>query len=93
FVVRLIDSDGDSADMSTASIGAGLEEPYQRTGCGSGVGWNNEFETVRMGLRGFRAINPDLDLESLDRLEFKFGPSFGTPNGRLVIDDIELLID
>ncbi|MHC4261169.1 MAG: poly(ethylene terephthalate) hydrolase family protein [Planctomycetota bacterium] len=91
--VRLVDTDGDFADMATQAIGAGLEEPYQRTGCGTGVGWNNEFENVRMGLRGFRAINPALDLDRLDRLEFKFGPSFGAPDGRLVIDDIEVTFD
>ncbi|MEO0651592.1 MAG: hypothetical protein AAFZ65_13030 [Planctomycetota bacterium] len=93
FTVRLVDTDGDSAEVSTASIGAGIEEPYQRNGCGDGTGWNNEYETVRMGLRGFRSINPDLDLASLDRLEFLFGPSWGEAAGRLAFDSIEVVRD
>lgn len=93
FEVRLVDADGDAATLSTASFLAGLEEPYQRTGCGQGVGWLDEFETVRFGLRAFRAVNPALDVDKLDQLEFLFGPSHGDPEGRLLIDDIEVTID
>jgi hypothetical protein len=91
--VRLVDTDGDSAELNTLPLLAGLEEPYQRTGCGSGAGWVTEMETVRMGLDGFRAENPALDLDSIDRLEFLFGPSYGEAEAQLVIDDIEVLAD
>ncbi|HKX45339.1 MAG TPA: hypothetical protein VJP77_01350, partial [Planctomycetota bacterium] len=93
FAVRLVDTDGDTGTISTAALEAGVSEPYQRTSCGTGTGWGNEFESIRIGVRGFTAGNPALDLDSLDRVEFLFGPSHGSPRGFLGLDDLELHVD
>ena len=86
--VRLVDGDGDEAEMALSDQLAGIEEPYQRTGCGTGVGWHNDFESVRLGLAGFQAINPALDLDSIDLLVFVLGNE--NAQGRLGIDEVEL---
>ena len=90
FSVRLIDADGDEATLPIGDADTGIEEPYQRTGCGAGAGWGNEFESFRMGLDGFLAVEPALDLDNIDRLEFRFGAPFGNEGARLGLDDIEL---
>jgi len=89
FQVALRDEAGRRAQLSIRAYGGGIEEPYQRTGCGSGAGWGNEFETVRMRLEDFRRVQPALDLSRIDRIEFLFGPSFGDARGRLGLDDVE----
>ncbi len=91
FNVRLIDGDGDQAVMSIGDMLAGIEEPYQRTSCGTGVGWGNEFESVRLGLQGFVALQPALDLDDIDKLQFEFGMAAGANvEARLGLDEIEL---
>ena len=91
FEAVLIDADGDESAISVGAWGGGIEEPYQRTGCGTGTGWNNEFETVRIRLSDFRHGNPDLDLDTLDRVTFRFGPSHGSGVGRIGFDDLEFV--
>jgi len=93
FDVELVDGAGRTSSLSIGAYGGGLEEPYQRTGCGTGAGWGNEFETIRLPLNGFRAEDPLFDLTSIDHLIFRFGPSHGSGQGRIGLDDIELLVD
>ncbi|MDF1800229.1 MAG: hypothetical protein P1V81_13700 [Planctomycetota bacterium] len=90
FEVELVDGSGNSSVISIGAYGGGIEEPYQRTGCGSGTGWSNEFETIRLDLEGFTVDDAAFDLSDVDKLIFRFGPSHGTPTGRLGMDDIEL---
>ena len=45
------------------------------------------FRSVRVPMDAFTAVNPDLDLASLDALLFRFR---GRPAGRVLIDDIEV---
>jgi hypothetical protein len=93
FEVELVDGSGHASALSIGAFGGGIEEPYQRTGCGVGAGWGNEFETVRLPLASFTADDPLLDLTDIDKLVFRFGPSHGTPGGRYGLDDIELTTD
>jgi hypothetical protein len=91
FEVELIDTAGNSSLISILASGAGITEPYQRSGCGTGgPGWGNEFETVRLSLEGFTADDASFDLSSVDKLIFHFGPSHGSAQGRYGLDDIEL---
>ncbi len=92
FQVRLIDADLDSSTIGIGAYGGGVEEPYQRVGCGngSGPGWNNEFETLRLRLTDFRTDNPRLDLGDIVAIQFLFGPSHGSAEGRVALDEIEL---
>jgi hypothetical protein len=89
FQVALRDESGRRAQISIRAYGGGIEEPYQRTGCGTGAGWANEFETIRIPLRDFRRVQSQLDLSRIDRIEFLFGPSYGDARGRLGLDDVE----
>jgi hypothetical protein len=91
FSVRLVDQDGDSAELRVLRVAQGIEEPYQRTGCGAGsAGWANEFETVRIGFLEFQTVEPNLDLDRMAKLELVFGPSHGSTAGALGLDDLEL---
>ena len=93
FDVELVDMAGHTSSLNIGAFGGGLEEPYQRTSCGTGAGWGNEFETIRLPLGGFTADDALFDLSSVDKLIFRFGPSHGSTGGRIGLDDIELLAD
>ncbi len=88
FSVSLIDGSAESATLNIGTYGGGIEEVYQRSG-----GWQNEFETVRIRLTDFLASNTDLDLTDIQSIRFTFGTAFGSPEGRLGFDDIELTND
>jgi hypothetical protein len=91
FDVELVDGSGNTSRISILATGAGVVEPYQRTGCGSGApGWANEFETFRLPLEGFTVDDANFDLSDVDKLVFRFGPSHGSAGGRYGMDDIEL---
>ncbi len=92
FTVTVIDGDGNSSSINIGAYGnAGLNEPFPRTGAGSGAGWGNEFETFRINIQDFLRDGTTLDLSNIDRVRFEFGPSFGSNRGRIGFDDLELL--
>jgi hypothetical protein len=90
FAVSLRDTHGTTSTISIGAYGGGIEEPYQRTGSGGGVGWGDEFETIRMRVTDFLADNSGLDLSSVEAIRFDFGLPGSSPIGRLGIDDVEL---
>lgn len=90
FMVELVDGNGNSSMLSILAQGGGIPEPYQRTSCGTGTGWGNEFQTIRLPLEGFTADDASFDLSDVDKLIFRFGPGFGSDVGRYGLDDIEL---
>lgn len=90
FTVTLRDEDGTTSSIQIGAYGGGIEEPYQRTRCGTGVGWGNEFETIRIRLTDFTHDRPDLDLAAIEAIRFEFGPSFGSEVGRIGMDQIAL---
>jgi hypothetical protein len=77
--------------MSIGAYGGGLEEPYQRTGCGAGTGWNNEFETLRLRLADFLNDGSGLDLTDVRTVALRFGPGWGSSVGRFGLDQLELV--
>ena len=91
FVVALKDGSGNEAEIAISAYGGGLEEPYQRGSCGSGTGWNNDFETIRLGLRDFVNNGSDLDLTDIQAVELRFGPSHGSAEGRIGLDELEFV--
>ncbi|MFG0319521.1 MAG: hypothetical protein ACF8XB_19780 [Planctomycetota bacterium JB042] len=93
FTVGLVDAHGTESALDIGAYGGGVEEPYQRLGCGSGPGWNSEFETIRLRLRDFVANGSALDLAELAAVRFRFGPSHGDAVGRIALDDIEFTND
>ena len=91
FSVRLWDAAGVESTIHIGAYGGGIEQPYQRTGCGGGAGWANEFETIRVPLSGFLVNQSGLDLRSIVAVEFLFGPLYGSPEGRICLDEIEFI--
>lgn len=93
FEVELLDGSGNSSLISIGAFGGGLEEPYQRSSCGTGQGWGNEFETIRLPLSGFTVDDANFDLADIDKLIFRFGSTHGSVQGRFGMDDLELTTD
>lgn len=87
WIVLLRDASGRASGISLAAYGGGIEEPYQRTGSGTGAGWSNEFETIRIRLTDFLAEGSGLDLSSI------VGVRLESPYGRLGLDDLEITAD
>lgn len=88
FDVVLEDSAGNSSMINIGAYGGGIEQPYARQG-----GWQNEFETVRIRLRDFLADGSGLDLTRIVAVRLEFGPSHGSPEGRVGLDDLEVTAD
>ncbi len=89
FVVTLRDGSGNASSVDIGTYGGGIEEPYQRTGCGQGAGWAAEFETIRIRMTDFLANGSPLDLTDIVAVDLHFGPAYGSPMGSLAIDDLE----
>ncbi len=89
FTVTLVDGTGVRSSINIGAYGGGIEEPYQRTGDGSGVGWSNEFETITLKLGDFLRDGTGLDLSDIEQVRFEFGPGFGSAEGRIGFDDVE----
>jgi hypothetical protein len=56
----------------------------------SDVGWQAEFETIRIRLTDFMTHGSGLDLSDVATIRFEFG-SPGSTRGRIVIDDVEVI--
>ena len=93
FDVTLVDTAGTFSRINISAFGGGIEEPYQRTTCGTGAGWANEFETIRVPIEAFAYNGTGLDLTSVLAVGLEFGPSHGSPQGRIGLDDVEILLD
>ncbi len=93
FGVTLRDGAGVSSTIRIGAYGGGIEEPYQRTGSGSGAGWQNEFETIRIRLTDFLHNGSGLDLTDVVAVRIDVGPSFGSAEGRLGLDDLAVSKD
>lgn len=95
FAVQVVDSALHTSTLQLSAYGAGLEEPYQRGGCGGGggVGWGNEFETFRIPLGDFRRGGRRIDLANVIGIGFLFGPAHGSTSGRIGLDEIMLTRD
>jgi hypothetical protein len=93
FTVTLRDALGRTSSISIGATGGGVEEPYQRTGAGTGAGWANEFETQRIRLTDFLSDGVQLDLGHIKAVRLEFGGASGSSVGRIGIDDIEITKD
>lgn len=88
FKVTLRDTSSVTSSISIGAFGGGLEEPYQRSG-----GWHNEMETIRIRLTDFLNNGSGLNLSSIQAIRLDVGPSHGSSQGRIVIDDLMLSND
>ncbi len=90
FSVALMDGDGNESAVGFGGWG-GLTRPYQRTGLGSGSGWANEFNTVRIPLYAFDSGGVVFDLADVRAVRLELGETFGTSAGAIGIDDLEVV--
>ena len=90
-LVDLVDREGVTSSLSTMEY-AEIATPYRRGGLGFGAGWSNEFHTIRIGLADFEVDAPQMDLGKIAALRFQFGNGFGTPLGKIGVDDV-ILVD
>jgi hypothetical protein len=93
FTVSLRDADGTVSSINIGAYGGGIEEPYQRTGYGTGAGWQNEFETIRVRLGDFLRNGAALDLTNIVAVRFSFGGGAGSLRGRIGFDDLQFSKD
>ena len=93
FDVTLVDGAGTRSSINAGAYGGGIEEPYQRTSCGSGTGWAADFETIRIRLTDYLTNASGLDLSDIRQVALEFGPTHGSSEGRLGLDDLELTTD
>jgi pimeloyl-ACP methyl ester carboxylesterase len=93
FNVTLVDGSGATSTIHTGAYQAGASEPYQRTGAGTGTGWQNEYGTIRLRLTDFLAQNSGVDLSNVAAIRFEFAQGSGSTIGRLGLDEIEFTVD
>ncbi|MFG0283978.1 MAG: GC-type dockerin domain-anchored protein [Phycisphaerales bacterium JB039] len=92
FSIALRDTTGRARSINIGVYGGGVEEPYQRTGYGTGAGWQNEMETIRVALGDFLRDGSQLDLSAIEAIRLEFGPDSGAAQGRIGLDDVELIL-
>ena len=90
FTVVLLDELGVESAIRISTFKGGIEEPYQRTGYGTGTGWQNAMETVRIPLASFTADGRAVDLSRIATVLLRFGAADGSSQGRLVVDDLQV---
>ncbi len=88
FAVTLRDGIGTTSSINIGAYGGGLEQPYQRQG-----GWHNDVEVIRIRLTDFLTNASGLDLTDIVAVRFDVGPSWGSNEGRIVVDELMLTND
>jgi hypothetical protein len=88
FSVTLRDGTGMTSSINIGAYGGGLEQPFPRQG-----GWHNEMEVVRIRLTDFLANGSALDLADIAAVRLDVGPSWGSNEGRVVVDELMLTND
>ncbi len=86
FNVTLRDGIGTTSSINIGAYGGGLEQPYNRSS-----GWHNEMEVIRIRLTDFLNNSSGLDLTDIRAVRFNVGPSWGSNEGRIVVDELMLI--
>jgi len=86
--LTLRDGFGTTSSINIGAYGGGLEQPYQRSG-----GWHNEMEIIRIRLTDFLTNGSGLDLTDVVAVRLDVGPSWGSDEGRIVVDEMMLTND
>lgn len=92
FTVTLRDAYGVTSSIDFRPYAGTITRTYLRTGSGTGAGWANEYSTVRIRLKDFTHDSP-IFLGNIVAVRFEFGAPFGSPRGRISLDDIEITRD
>ncbi len=89
FSVVLRDGAGIEARVSSNGSGEAVNRPYQRTGSGTGAGWQTELRTIRLRLRDFQALGSGLNLRTIAAVRLEVGGTSGSSIGRFILDDLQ----
>jgi len=87
FTATLEDGTGVTSSIDFGNYGH-VTRTYLRSS-----GWANEFNTVRIRLTDFLANSSGLDLTDVVSVRFDFGSAYGSSQGRIGLDDVELAHD
>ncbi len=88
FSVTLRDGVGTTSSINIGAYGGGFEQPYARSG-----GWHNEMEVIRIRITDFLNNGSGLDLTDIVAVRLDVGPSWGSDEGRIVVDEFMLTND
>ena len=88
FSMTLRDGSGTTSSINIGAYGGGLEQPYDRSG-----GWHNEMEVIRIRLTDFLNNYSGLDLSDIAAVRLDCGPSWGSNEGRIVVDELMITKD
>ena len=89
FSMVLRDGAGIEARVSSTAQGEAVNRPYQRTGSGTGTGWQNELRTIRLRLRDFQSGGTGINLGNIVAVRLEVGGTAGSATGRFIIDDLQ----
>jgi hypothetical protein len=92
FTITLRDGGGVTSAVDFSSYGR-ITRTYKRTGVGTGAGWANEFNSVRIRLSDFQNNGSGIDLKNIVAVRLEFGAAYGSARGRLAVDDVEITKD
>lgn len=93
FSIVLRDGAGIEVRRSSSLQGEAVNRPYQRTGSGTGAGWQSELRTIRLRLRDFQAGGTALNLANIVAVRLEVGGSAGSASGRFILDDLQFTKD
>ncbi|HOO16083.1 MAG TPA: hypothetical protein PLU99_03140, partial [Phycisphaerae bacterium] len=85
FTITLRDGAGNTSSINSGAYGGGFGMPYERSG-----GWHNEMRRIRIRITDFLANGSNIDLTNIVAVRLNVGPSWGTSQGRIVIDELML---
>ena len=89
FSVVLRDAVGVEVRVSSSAQGEAVNRPYQRTGSGTGAGWQNELRTIRLRLRDFQTGGTGINLAQIVAVRLEFGGTAGSATGRFILDGLQ----
>ena len=89
FSVVLRDASGVEVRVSSLAQGEAVNRPYQRTGDGTGTGWQNELRTIRLRLRDFQSGGTGINLGQIAAVRIEVGGTSGSATGRFILDDLQ----
>ena len=89
FSIVLRDAAGIEVRVSSSAQGEAVNRPYQRTGDGTGTGWQNELRTIRLRLRDFQSGGTGINLAQIVAVRIEVGGTAGSAIGRFILDDLQ----
>ena len=89
FSIVLRDAAGIEVRVSSSAQGEAVNRPYQRTGDGTGTGWQNELRTIRLRLRDFQSGGTGINLGQIVAVRIEVGGTAGSATGRFILDDLQ----